>query len=166
MCYVVTGRKELLVAQIAACTNQENWFVPFEKSVQNLTAEQAAWNNVDGSNSIWSIVYHLTFWNERYLKRFKGEALTDAVEDNNETFNVSDVQITEENWNSEVNRLMHCLKNWQEAILHADEAKLDSRVVEENEYVWWQSISDIALHNAYHIGQIVDIRKRQGSWNQ
>ncbi|MET3698981.1 DinB family protein [Bacillus oleivorans] len=159
-------RKELLAAQFAACTNVPNWFVPLEQAVKGLNAEQAAWNDVPGANSIWSIVYHLTFWNERYLVRFNGNTPTDQVENNDVTFDVSNVDITEENWNTAVNRLMSSLLDWQDAILQADDAKLDSPVIDGEKGEWWDTIANIAIHTSYHIGQIVDIRKRQGSWNQ
>ncbi|HWO75286.1 MAG TPA: DinB family protein [Bacillus sp. (in: firmicutes)] len=157
-------RKELLAAQFAACTNQPNWFVPFEQAVRGLNAEQAVWNDVQGANSIWSIVYHLTFWNERYLSRFTGNPPADQVENNDITFQISDVDVTEENWTAAVKSLMSNLLKWQDVILQADNTKLDSPVIEGKEGDWWETIANIAIHNAYHIGQIVDIRKRQGSW--
>jgi hypothetical protein len=39
----------------------------------------------------------------------------------------------------------------------ADEAKLKS---------WYSTIAHIGAHNAYHIGQIVYVRKEQGSWDR
>jgi hypothetical protein len=38
----------------------------------------------------------------------------------------------------------------------ADDAKLKE---------WSSDIAHIGTHNAYHIGQIVFVRKEQGSWN-
>jgi len=29
---------------------------------------------------------------------------------------------------------------------------------------WWTSLAHLAIHNAYHIGQIVHIRKEHGLW--
>jgi uncharacterized damage-inducible protein DinB len=45
---------------------------------------------------------------------------------------------------------------WENAIEAADDAKLEK---------WYVTISHISTHNAYHTGQIVFIRKLQGSWN-
>ena len=162
----MNDRKALLAAQFAACTNVPNWFVTLEQAIRGLNANQAIWNDTEDANSIWSIVYHLTFWNERYLARFNGYPTTDQVENNDITFQISDVAVTEENWADAVNRLMSSLLNWQDAIIQADDAKLDSPVIEGKEGEWWETIANIAIHNAYHIGQIVDIRKRQGSWEQ
>ena len=45
---------------------------------------------------------------------------------------------------------------WEQAVESAD----DKKVAE-----WGSTIAHIGAHNAYHIGQIVYIRKLQGSWN-
>ncbi|WMX56720.1 DinB family protein [Peribacillus sp. R9-11] len=61
--------KAVLLEQMGACYEQKNWFVPLNIAIDGLSAEQASWKSRD-SNSIWQIVNHLIFWNERYLNRF------------------------------------------------------------------------------------------------
>ena len=43
----------------------------------------------------------------------------------------------------------------ERTIQNADEAALKS---------WAENIGNISTHNAYHTGQIVSVRKLQGSW--
>ncbi|GAA0314903.1 DinB family protein [Bacillus carboniphilus] len=159
----MSGRKELLAVQFAACADQVNWFVPLKQSVEGLTAEQAAWD-ATGTNSVWNNVQHLTFWNNRYLARYKGESVTDSVSNNSETFDVSAVDITEENWSNAVEALLSSLHNWRNTILDSTEDQLNTLVSIDHKELWWESIANIAIHNAYHIGQIIEIRKKQGSW--
>ena len=45
---------------------------------------------------------------------------------------------------------------WERAVETADDAKLAS---------WYSTIAHISTHNAYHTGQILYIRKQQGSWD-
>jgi uncharacterized damage-inducible protein DinB len=45
---------------------------------------------------------------------------------------------------------------WEKAVQAADEARLRA---------WASTIAHIGTHNAYHTGQILYIRKQQGSWN-
>ena len=45
---------------------------------------------------------------------------------------------------------------WEKAVEGADEKKLEK---------WASTIAHIGAHNAYHIGQMIYIRKLQGSWN-
>lgn len=47
-------------------------------------------------------------------------------------------------------------QRWESAIQSADEQKLQS---------WYPIIARITTHNAYHIGQIIYVRKLQGVWN-
>ena len=53
-------------------------------------------------------------------------------------------------------QLDQVLTDWEKAVEAADENKLKD---------WYSTIAHIGTHNAYHIGQIVYIRKEQGSWN-
>ena len=64
--------KETLLEQFTACYDENGWFVALKNAVKNLTAEQAIWKTENLDNSIWEIVHHLNFYNEAYLKRFKG----------------------------------------------------------------------------------------------
>ena len=64
--------KEILLKQFTACYDENGWFVALKNAVKNLTAEQANWKTENLDNSIWKILAHLNFYNEAYLKRFKG----------------------------------------------------------------------------------------------
>lgn len=46
---------------MAACHDEENWFVPMTRALDGLTAEQAAWRDESTNNSIWQNVNHLSF---------------------------------------------------------------------------------------------------------
>jgi len=48
------------------------------------------------------------------------------------------------------------LTDWEKAVEGADEKKLA---------LWASEIAHIGAHNAYHIGQIIYVRKEQGSWD-
>ena len=64
--------KETLLEQFTACYDENGWFVALKNAVKDLTAEQANWKTENLDNSIWEILSHLNFYNEAYLKRFKG----------------------------------------------------------------------------------------------
>jgi hypothetical protein len=48
------------------------------------------------------------------------------------------------------------MTDWEKAVQGADEAKLAK---------WASTIAHIGAHNAYHIGQMIYVRKQQGSWD-
>jgi hypothetical protein len=45
---------------------------------------------------------------------------------------------------------------WEHAVETADDAKLEK---------WFSTISHIGTPNAYHIGQMIYVRKEQGPWH-
>ncbi len=157
--------KQFLLSQFAACHDEEGWFVPLHKSLDGLTAKDALWKEDQNSNSIWGIVSHLTFWNQRYLHRFLEKPLSEENINNNKTFSETEHDAMEVEWFSEVVKTLAVMSEWREAINLCDSAKLMSSVRESSDEPWLNAIAHINIHNAYHIGQIVQIRKAQGSWN-
>jgi uncharacterized damage-inducible protein DinB len=157
--------KNLLLSQFSACHDEEGWFVPLHKSLDGVTTKQALWKQGEDSNSIWGIVSHLTFWNQRYLDRFLEKPLPEGQIDNNLTFSEPNHEKMEGEWFSEVVKTLAVMSEWREAIKLCEPAKLMSPVRENSNEPWLEAIAHINIHNAYHIGQIVQIRKAQGSWN-
>ncbi len=98
------------------------------------------------------LAYHLLFWNTNALAKFKGETPPQPPSDNTETFNKFDAK----NWPETVAKLDAVLTAWEQAV----EAAPDARIAAQAE-----TIAHIGTHNAYHTGQILEIRKLQGSWD-
>jgi uncharacterized damage-inducible protein DinB len=155
--------KAVLLEQMVACHDQKNWFVPLKIALDGVSAEQAAWKSGD-SNSIWQIVNHLIYWNERYLNRFKGNPLPPEV-NNDATFDITDPNGTDEEWEAVVSRLFKVMSDWVDAVKEYDEEKLHSPAYKESDGLWSSAIAHLIIHNAYHIGQIVEIRKVRGIWD-
>ena len=152
--------KELILDQFDACFNSENWFIPLTKSLEDITPDQAKWKDGNSNHSIIQLVRHLIFWNERYLMRFIGEPLPPVNiggEDPTFDLNPSD-------WESELKKLNNVFSDFRIAIENATDEKLQSLSGKDREDNWYTVLSNINIHNAYHIGQIIFIRKLQGSW--
>ncbi|MFT3936637.1 MAG: DinB family protein [Chitinophagaceae bacterium] len=145
--------KSVLLEQLKTTHNKKEWFVPVNTAVEDLTAEQAMWKDSSGNHSVGQLVYHLAFWNGRELAKFKG-VKADAFSGNNEeTFNN---KLDKESWTALTKKLDDILTQLEKIVSEADEAKLNS---------WSGEIANISTHNAYHTGQIIFVRKLQGSWN-
>jgi uncharacterized damage-inducible protein DinB len=144
--------KSILLEQLKTTHNQKEWFVPANTAVEGLTPEQASWQDGKGNHSIGQLANHLVFWNQEELAKFKGEPEVKFSGNNDETFNSFDTK----KWNATVQRLDQVLADWEKAVEAADDKKLQS---------WYSIIAHIGTHNAYHIGQIIYIRKLQGSWD-
>ncbi len=147
-----TTLRSALLEQLRTTHNKKDWFVPVNDALEGLTTEQAMWKDGSGNHSAGQLAYHLLFWNERQLADFKGEKKAAFSGNNEETFNAFD----EKSWKQTVARLDNVLTELEKIIQSADESKLKE---------WSATITNISTHNAYHTGQIIFVRKLQGSWD-
>ena len=141
----------ILLEQLRTTHNAKDWFVDANTAVAGLTPEQAGWKQ-GGNHSVGQLAYHLVFWNERELAKFSGQKPADFSGNNEETFDKFDAQ----QWASIVLRLDQVMTNLEKVVETAEEKQLQT---------WAPEIARIGTHNAYHIGQMVFVRKLQGSWD-
>ncbi|HSZ34508.1 MAG TPA: DinB family protein [Puia sp.] len=144
--------KQVLLNQLKTTHNKEEWFAPLNVAIDGLTADQANWKEKGADHSIAELTTHLIFWNQDQLSKFLNQPEPKFSGDNNETFK----SVDNNSWPATVKKADSVMINWENAIEAADENKLEA---------WYVIISHISTHNAYHTGQIVYIRKVQGSWN-
>src|SRR5262252_2601314 len=145
--------RDVLLAELRSTHSSEEWFVPANVAVRGLTAEQASWTDGKGNHSVGQLAYHLVFWNQQNLAGLKGEQPPQKYSGNNEeTFDKFDRKTWEETVR-QLDQVMNDLEKWIET---ADESKLKEQA---------QVFTHISSHNAYHIGQIIFVRKEQGSWD-
>jgi len=130
----------------------KDWFVPVNIALDGLTPEQVKWTDGSGNHSIGQLASHLIYWNLQQLNKFKNLPQPAFDGNNDETFN----SFTSDNWKATVQKLDSVLTAWEKAIEETPDAKLQT---------WYSTIAHIGTHIAYHTGQIIYIRKLQGSWN-
>ncbi|MGA2571074.1 MAG: DinB family protein [Terracidiphilus sp.] len=147
-----TTLRGVLLEQLRTTHNSEDWFVPANVAVAGLTAEQAKWSPGKGQHSVGQLAYHLWFWDSRALAGFKGEKPPAFSGNNDETFNSFDAA----QWDDLVKKLDQVLSDWEKAVESADDKKLAENA---------SLIAHIGAHNAYHIGQILYVRKLEGVWD-
>ena len=145
--------RELLVKELRSTHNDnKDWFVPAMVAVKGLTAEQANWKDGKGNHSVGQLTYHLLFWDKRNLMNLKSEKPEKFSGNNDETFDNFDAK----KWDETVKELDNIMTEMEKWVETADEEKLQKAA---------QLIANISAHNAYHVGQIIYVRKEQGSWD-
>src|SRR5262249_14454783 len=142
----------VLLEQLRTTHNQKDWFVSANIAVEGLTAEQASWKDKSGNHSVGQLAYHLVFWNQQELAKIKGVEPAKFSGNNEETFDKFDSK----QWASLTQQLDEVMTNLEKIVETADDKTLEK---------WASTIAHIGTHNAYHIGQIVFVRKEQGSWD-
>ncbi|HWI49385.1 MAG TPA: DinB family protein [Rummeliibacillus sp.] len=154
--------KTLLLQQWASCLDEEDWFPPLEKVLEDITFEQAIWKPVEGAmNSIWELVCHLLFYKKRLLMRFLGETANEPLaEDNESTFRLPTK--TFQNWKETKQEYFYVHRELEKILAKSEQEDLYRQIPGERSLVL--ELKSLALHDAYHIGQIVFLSKMQGAW--
>ena len=152
--------RSTLLAQLHSSHDKAEWFVPVNTAIAGLTPEQAKWipTNAAGkidtnaNHSVGMLTYHLWFWNAQALAKLKKESVPKAPDNNDETFN----DFNAASWTKTVKDLDQVMTSLEDLVAHASDADLAK---------WAPTFANISTHNAYHTGQILYVRKLQGSWN-
>lgn len=157
--------RAVLLTQLHSTHDKAEWFVPVDTAVAGLSADQARWlPKAAGAStpsaqmhSVAQLVAHLTFWNENALAQLQGQKPAAYSGNNEDTFVGYDVnKITPEEWTALVARLDRCLTDLEQWVQSAPDAGLAKGA---------NLIAHVGTHNAYHIGEIVYVRKLQGAWD-
>ena len=141
--------KSILLQELRETHNQKNWFVSEKEAAGSLTGEQAAAS--DGKvHSVGQLVQHLNYWDSIVLARFKSQK-KNATSDNNETFKFDPKQ-----WDATQKQYDEIMTEMEKIVESADDATL-AKIA--------PTVARVAQHNAYHIAEMVTVRKIQGTWN-
>jgi len=144
--------KSVLLEQLKTTHDVKHWFVPANVAVEGLTAEQASWKDGSGNHSIGQLAAHLVFWNQQQLSKLKGEPPPKYSGNNQDTFDTFDTAT----WSTTVGQLDSVMKQIEALVDKADDKTLAG---------WASAVAHIGTHNAYHVGQILYIRKMKGWWD-
>jgi hypothetical protein len=147
-----TTLRGVLLEQLHTTHDVEDWFVPANIAVQGLTPEQANWSPGHGAHSVGQLAYHLWFWNTRELEHFNGQKSAAFSGNNDETFD----NFNAAQWDDLVKKLDKVMSDWEKAVESADDQKLAANA---------SLIAHVGTHNAYHLGQILYVRKLEGAWD-
>jgi uncharacterized damage-inducible protein DinB len=130
---------------------------------------EIAGSRVNGfPHSIWQIVQHMNFWMNYELRRIRGEAPA-YPQHAAETWPVTMATSTESEWRKEVLVFRDLLADFAilanstpEALASEVGATHASHTMQSSSLlaVLWQT----SVHNSYHIGQIVMLRRALGAW--
>jgi len=144
--------KNILLQQIKNTHNNKAWFVPLTEAIAGLSSEQAAQKSVD-NHAVGQLVHHILFWTERNLQNFKTGNVGKFDGNNEATFD----KFNQMQWDSLLIRIDQVLTELEDWVANASEEELKKYVT---------PLTNISIHNAYHIGQIISTRKTLGLWKR
>ncbi|MDN4525906.1 DinB family protein [Fictibacillus fluitans] len=151
------NRVDLLLNVLDTTYDKESWYAPFKDAINGITAEQASWRPPgEATKSIWENVNHLIYYKERTAARMEGREWTNNL-DGDETFMLTEPSNNDQEWKSVVERAENAQLGLRRALSETSDGDLNEDSLEPK-------LLDIMLHDAYHTGQILLIRKMQGAW--
>ena len=150
-------RTDLLLNVLDSTFEKESWYAPFKHAIEGLTAEQAIWKPFgEATKTIWENVNHLIYYKERLAANLEGREWPHNL-DGNETFYLTDQSNDDKEWKKVVERSEIAQRKLRQVLSTISDQELDQNSLE-------RKLLDIMLHDAYHTGQIIQLRKMQGSW--
>jgi uncharacterized damage-inducible protein DinB len=151
------NQKELLLYVLDSTYDKESWYAPLKDAVAGLTAKQAMWKpSGEAGKSIWENVNHLIYYKERIAATLDNREWTLHL-DGDETFSLTDQNDQDHDWMKVVERAENAHQRLREAISSLTESDIEQQSLE-------RKLLDIMLHDSYHTGQIIQLRKLQESW--
>ena len=141
---------------LARTTTQSNWQPPLEPALDGIGAKQAAWRPAEGRNSIHMIVRHLIVWKGAVLADMRGEAPNLPPRS---PAGWGPLEADDEAWESDRADLERLNREVQEATAAPD---LGLPLAAFGTPLG-ATLMHVAAHDAYHTGQIVYLRRLQGT---
>lgn len=128
--------------------------VNFKEALNGVNAAMAAHGTGSGTNSIWQLVSHITYWRSRVVNRLTGS-------DNPPPFPdfLLPAELNEEHWRQTLHDFEAAYHLLRTAIHNLREENLDKQSPKEGQ-TYYQLIQGCLQHDAYHLGQIVMLRKK------
>ncbi len=156
------NRMELLRHELELTFDKEGWYPPLADALKGITATQASWRpSGEAANTIWEIVNHMLFYKERLLQRVQGLESVNTANSNDDTFAVDASPDDEEAWQATVARAERIHRELDDVLATMSDEDFDRPGTHTPLGL---SAFNIIMHDAFHTGQIVQIRKWQGSW--
>jgi hypothetical protein len=122
-------------------------------ALRGVTAAQAAWVPVSGRNSIWSLTLHIAYWNYA-VRRLLEKSRRGAFPRRPSNWPALPARPGVQSWAADVALLRAEHASLVQAVSGVDPAMLSRRPQASRQWTYGELIVGIAMHDAYHTGQI------------
>ena len=129
------------------------------KTLEGVTAEQAAAKPLANAHSIWELVLHVTYWLDAITLAMNGTPLVQHSVPGYMQMNFPPVKSAEQKaWDEAKARLMAAAEKCAGAIAKFDPAKFHNKVP-GRQYDFSYALPGIVSHTIYHGGQMALLKK-------
>jgi uncharacterized damage-inducible protein DinB len=127
--------------------------INFKEALYGVDAALAQKTVSSHSNSIWQLVFHLTYWRLSVINRLNGSLTPPPFKD----FALPD-ELNDENWQQTLLDFENAYHQLRSTVLNFNKENLD-QPSPRPEQTFFQLIMGCLQHDAYHLGQIVLLKK-------
>jgi uncharacterized damage-inducible protein DinB len=128
-----------------------------EKVLEDLTIETAGKEINNSPHTIWQILKHINYWQDKFISYIKDESTPRSL-------------TAKEGWsflsspanNEELEREIKNFSNGLEVMENLNEQELNAKA--QRYKTGYDVLQAMASHTSYHIGEIVILRRIIGSW--
>lgn len=154
----------LLLENIQPRPRRSGWHggpTPFG-AVRGVSAEEAAWRPAPGRKSIWDLVLHIAYWKYAVRRRLEGGSETRFPRSPANWPRVPAVP-DEAAWAADVALLKQEHDRLLEAVAAVPLGRYGEAMPSGKRWTKGEMIVGIAQHDAYHVGQIVMLKRLRGA---
>lgn len=158
---MIQNRIEMLRALRGYSWEKEGWCLPLAAALEGVGPAEAAWQPPGNGTTIWQNVNHINYWNDYLLKRMTSQEVPTTFPPNSETFGDPGNPADEAGWQETLALTHRLAEGLQAHLAQLTDADLD---VSLGKQTVGASLTSWVMHDTYHTGQIVLLRKMQESW--
>lgn len=155
-------RISLLRRQRELVWAEEQWFPTLSQAIKGVGPREASWQPPGGGNTIWHTVNHLNYYNDMILCGITGRKFEGSAPSNTATFGAGGSPEDAAGWEAAVRKAEELAGDLNQALAELADADLDKPNAKGDKLA--DTLPAWVMHDAHHAGQIVLIRKQQGSW--
>ncbi len=131
-------------------------------ALRGLSPEVAAWRPYPDRHSIWALALHVAYWNYAVRRRITGEE-RGGFPRSPSNFPGVPSEVTEATWKADRGLVKEQHGLLVEILAGFDPSRLDKRAGRDTKTTYADLITGIVLHDTYHAGQIVMLKRLAAS---
>ena len=152
---------EQIISVIINGLQGKNTHLTPKKALEGLTPTKAKQKPEGEFHSCWEILHHIVIWQETMLRAIKGEKVDWEGIERNSNWPASSYLEDNSNFTTLVQKFEKGLFEAEKIVKKVD--LFEKMPTWDNELII-QAFIVLLQHNSYHLGQIIAVRKIQGSW--
>ncbi len=127
-------------------------------ALRGLSPEVAAWRPYPDRHSIWALALHVAYWNYAVRRRITGQE-RGSFPRSPSNFPSPPAEATKGAWSEDRRLVKEQHELLVEALTKVDPSRLDEHAGSGTETTYADLITGIVLHDTYHAGQIVMLKR-------